>query len=243
MLEPENMLRRKASRIDGLELGLQASEATQSHPKATSKPPQSQLIANRLRPQSHPKATLKPPQSHLKATPKPPSSQLVRPIQNPRGAETTYYLRALTIMRIGILRPSVAVGTTLAPDGLARCGGVEAHARANFRLFRNQHALYWANVQGEALARLRELSLAVLVKVIILRRQPSAVEESQTGVPGQRRWRTNSCRMGSLYSLHRRGFAGRSSGRSGEKCDFRRRSFACTGSFELGSVSKPSTSR
>ena len=38
-------------------------------PKATSKPPQSLLIANRLRPQSHPKATLKPPQSHPKATP------------------------------------------------------------------------------------------------------------------------------------------------------------------------------
>jgi len=36
-------------------------------PNATSKPPQSLLIANRLRPQSHLKATLKPPQSHLKA--------------------------------------------------------------------------------------------------------------------------------------------------------------------------------
>jgi UDP-N-acetylmuramoylalanine--D-glutamate ligase len=50
-------------------------------------------------------------------------------------------------------------------------------------------------------------------------------------------------RIQHFYSLHRRGFVGRSSGRSGEKCDFRRRSFACTGSFELGSVSKPSTSR
>jgi len=40
----------------GEELGLQA-KATQSHINATSKPPQSLLIANRLRPQSHSKAT------------------------------------------------------------------------------------------------------------------------------------------------------------------------------------------
>ena len=197
------MLRRKASRINGLELGRQA----------------------------------------LEATPKPPSSQIVRPFQNPRGPETTCFPRALTVMRIGILRPSVAIRTTLAPVDLARFGGVEAYARANPRLFRNQHALYWANVQGEALARLRELSLPVLIKVITFRRRPSAVEACQTGVPGERGWRANLCDMGSFYSLHRRGFAGRSSGRSGEKCDFRRRSFACTGSFELGSVSKPSTSR
>ena len=197
------MLRRKASRINGLELGRQA----------------------------------------LEATPKPPSSQIVRPFQNPKGAETTCCPRALTVMRIGILRPSVAIMTTLAPDGLARCGGEEAYARANSRLFRIQHALYWANVQDEALARLRELSLPVLIKMITFRRRPSAVEACQTGVPGGRGWRANSCRMGSFYSLHRRGFAGRSSGTSGEKCDFRRRSFACTGSFELGSVSKPSTSR
>src|ERR1039458_4604304 len=37
-------------------------------PKATSKLPQSLLIAKGLRPQSHLKATLKPPQSHPKAT-------------------------------------------------------------------------------------------------------------------------------------------------------------------------------
>ena len=237
------MQRRKASRINGLELGRQALEATQSHPKATPKPPQSQLIVNRLRPQSHPKATLKPPQSHSKATPKPPQSQIVRPFQNPRGAETTCFPRALTVMRIGILRPSVAIRTTLAPVGLARFGGVEAYARANPRLFRNQHALDWANVQGEALTRLRELSLPVLIKVITFIRRPSAVKACQTGIPGERGWRANSFRTGSFYSLHRSGFAGRSSGRSGEKCDFRRRSFACTGSFELGSVSKPSTSR
>jgi hypothetical protein len=248
------MLRRKATRINGLELGLQALEATQSHPKATPKPPQSQLIANRLRPESHLKATLKPlqshpkatpklPQSDSKATPKPRSSQPVRPFQDPRGAETTCIASALTVMRIGVLRPSVAIWTLFAPDGLTRFGGEEAYARAKFRLFRIQHALYWASVQGEALARLRELSLAVLVKVIDFRHRPSAVEACQTAVPGERRWRANSCRTGSFYSLHRRGFAGRSSGRSGEKCDFRRRSFACTGSFGLGSDSKPSTSR
>jgi hypothetical protein len=42
-------------------------------PKATPKPPQSQLLGNQLGTQSHPKATLKPHQSHTKATPKPPS--------------------------------------------------------------------------------------------------------------------------------------------------------------------------
>jgi hypothetical protein len=34
-----------------------SGKATQSHINATSKPPQSVLIGNRLRPQSHPKAT------------------------------------------------------------------------------------------------------------------------------------------------------------------------------------------
>jgi hypothetical protein len=43
-------------------------------PKATSKPPQSQLIGNRLRPQSHPKATPKLPQSFHKAPTKLPQS-------------------------------------------------------------------------------------------------------------------------------------------------------------------------
>jgi len=43
-------------------------EATQSHINATSKPPQSVLIANRLRPQSHHNATPKPPQCDPKAT-------------------------------------------------------------------------------------------------------------------------------------------------------------------------------
>jgi hypothetical protein len=38
-------------------------------PKATLKPAQSLLIANRLRPQSYFNATLKPPQSHPNATP------------------------------------------------------------------------------------------------------------------------------------------------------------------------------
>jgi hypothetical protein len=44
------------------------SKAAQSHINATSKPPQSLLIANRLRLQSHPKATLKPPQCDPNAT-------------------------------------------------------------------------------------------------------------------------------------------------------------------------------
>ena len=43
-------------------------------PKATSKPPQSLLIARGLRPQSHPKATPMRPQSHLNATLKLPQS-------------------------------------------------------------------------------------------------------------------------------------------------------------------------
>jgi hypothetical protein len=47
----------------------------------------------------------------------------------------------------------------------------------------------------------------------------------------------------SFYSLHRRGFVARSSGRSGEEIDFRRRRNACSGLFKLGLVSKPPTSR
>ena len=246
------MLRRKVPRISGLEL--KAAEATQSHIQAkvegrrqnaemagiaaqshhnaTSKPPQSLLIANRLRTQSHPKAT-----------PRPPSSQLIRPLQNLGGAETTCFLRVFGIMRIAVLRPSVVVLRSLAPGRLARYASVEAYGRANARLFRNQQALDWAIVQSEVLARLRELSLPVPAKVITFRRRPAVVAACQACVPGERGWRANSCRMESFYSLHRRGFVARSSGRRGEKCDFRRPSFACTGLFELGSVSKPSTSR
>src|SRR3974377_1263733 len=43
-----------------------ASKASQSHPKATSKPVDSQPIGNLKPPQSHPKATSKPPQSPSK---------------------------------------------------------------------------------------------------------------------------------------------------------------------------------
>ena len=56
------------------------AKATQSHPQATLKPPQSLLIANRLRPQSHSKATLKLPPSHPR-----------RIFQNLGGAETTSF--------------------------------------------------------------------------------------------------------------------------------------------------------
>ena len=252
------MLRRKVPRVVGLDL--KAAEATQSHPEAkaecrmqnaerrkagqshpkphqshpiaTSKPPQSLLIANRLRPQSHPKATLRPP-----------SCQLIRPLQHLGGAEPTCFPRALALMRIDVLRASDAVLMSLAPDLPGRCGSLEADVRANARLFHNQQALDWAIVRSEALPPLRELSLPEPAKVITFTRRPPAVGARQACVPGERGWRANSCRMESFYSLHRRGFVARNSGRSGEKCDFRRRSFACTGSFGLGSDSKPSTSR
>jgi hypothetical protein len=48
---------------------------------------------------------------------------------------------------------------------------------------------------------------------------------------------------GLFSSLRQRGFVARSKGRSGEESDFRRRSNACTGLFESGSVSKPPASR
>jgi hypothetical protein len=252
------MLRRKMPRIVGLDL--KAAEATQSHPEtkakcrmqnaerrkagqshpephqsrinATSKPPQSLLIANRLR-----------PQSHLKATPRPLASQLIRPFQDQDGAKTTCLPRALALMRIDVLWPSVAILMSLAPDLPARCGSVKAYVRANARLFRNRQSLDWAIVRSEALPRLRELSLPVPAEVITFTRPPTAAATRKACVSGERGWRVNSCRTESFCFLHRRGFVARSSGRSGEKCDFRRRSFACTGLFELGSVSKPSTSR
>ncbi len=214
------MQRRKVPLISGLEL--KAAEATQPHLRATPKPPQSQLIANRLRPQSHSKATLKPPQSHPKATPKlpsshaqaaprPPSNQLIRPFQNLGGAKTTCFPGALAIVGMAVLRPSVTVLTSLAPDRLARYGGMEAYLRANARLFCNQQALDWASVQCESLTRLRELSLPVSAKVIAFRRRPAAVAACQACVPGERGTRANSCHRESFYSLHRRGFVARSS--------------------------------
>jgi hypothetical protein len=211
----------------------------QSHPIATSKPPQSLLVATPLRPQSHSKATLKPLQSHPKATARPPSSQLIGPLQNLGGAEPTCFPRALVLMRIAVLRPADAVLTSLAPDLPARCGSVEADVRANARLFHNRQALDWAIVRNEALPPLRELSLPEPAKVITFTRPPAAVAARKACVSGERGWRANSCRMESFCSLHRRGFAARSCGRSCEKCGFRRRSFACTGLFELGSFSKP----
>jgi hypothetical protein len=259
------MLRRKVPRIVGLDL--KAAEATQSHPEAkaecrmqnaerrkagqshpephqshinaTSKPPQSLLIANRLRPHSHSKATLKPPQSHPKATPRPPASQLIGPFQDQDGAKTTCLPRALALMRIDVLWPSVAILTSVAPDLPARCGSVKAYVRANARLFRNRQSLDWAIVRSEPLPRLRELSLPVPAEVITFTRPPTAAATRKGCVSGERGWRVNSCRTESFCFLHRRGFVARSSGRSGEKCDFRRRSFACTGLFELGSFSKP----
>ena len=65
-----------------------------------------------------------------------------------------------------VLRPAVAVLTSVAPDHLDRYGSVEAYVRANARLFRNQQALDWAIIQSETLARLRELNLPVPAKVI-----------------------------------------------------------------------------
>ena len=65
-----------------------------------------------------------------------------------------------------VLRPSVAVLTSLAPDHLDHYGSAEEYARANARLFRNQQAFDWAIVQSEALARLRALNLPVPAKTI-----------------------------------------------------------------------------
>jgi UDP-N-acetylmuramoylalanine--D-glutamate ligase len=65
-----------------------------------------------------------------------------------------------------VLRPSVAVLTSLAPDHLDRYGSEANYVRVNARLFRNQQALDWAIIQKEALARLRELELPVPAKTI-----------------------------------------------------------------------------
>src|ERR1035437_1808617 len=55
-------------------LELRTLKSRTKPPKATSKPSQSLLIANRLRPQSHLNASPMRPQSYLKATPKLPQS-------------------------------------------------------------------------------------------------------------------------------------------------------------------------
>jgi len=60
-----------------------------SHLNATSKPPQSVLIANRYAPQSHPKATSRLPQGHPKATPRPPQGYPKATPRLPQG-----YLKA-----------------------------------------------------------------------------------------------------------------------------------------------------
>src|ERR1035441_8974400 len=68
-----------------------ATEATQSHPKATPRPHQGHILGIDSGVQRHPKATPKPPQgstkatprlhqSYTKATPRPLSSQLIRPV-------------------------------------------------------------------------------------------------------------------------------------------------------------------
>jgi hypothetical protein len=182
-------------------------------------------------------------QSHFKATPKPPSNQRFQPLQDQSDAAIACFFRAAGIMGVAALRPSVAVPRSLAFRGLERYGSAGAYVRASGGLCPNQRALHWGIVQGEALARLREPSLPALATVISCRRRPAAVAVFQARGPRARGWRSDSCRMGFFYSLHHRGFVARSRGRSGEKCDFRRRSFACTGLFELGSVSRPSKPR
>ncbi len=63
-------------------------------------------------------------------------------------------------------RPVVAVLLNLASDHRERYPSAEAYAVACARLFRQQQAFDWAIVQSEALARLRELNLAVPAKTI-----------------------------------------------------------------------------
>jgi len=60
-------IRLLAKRPDWGQRQMQKGGAGAKPPNATSKPPQSVLIANRLRLQSHPNATLMRPQSHPKA--------------------------------------------------------------------------------------------------------------------------------------------------------------------------------
>jgi UDP-N-acetylmuramoylalanine--D-glutamate ligase len=63
-------------------------------------------------------------------------------------------------------RPVVAVLLNLAPGHQERYPSTEAYEAACARLFRQQQAFDWAIVQSEALARLRELNLAVPAKTI-----------------------------------------------------------------------------
>jgi len=236
-------VRRPAIRITSQDFDCSQSALNFEAAEATPKPPQSLLIANRWRSQSHPKATPKPPQGHATATPRPPSNQLIWSFRYPGGAETTSFSRASGIMRIAAVGPLVAGLTRLGHGRLARYGRGEAGVRANARLCSNERAFRWAASQSEVLERLRERNLLLPARVITFGCQPAAVAAFQVCIPGARGWRLNPCRGGSFYFLHRCEFVARSRGRSGQKCDFRRRSFACTGLFEPDSVSKPSEPR
>jgi hypothetical protein len=178
-------------------------------------------------------ATRKPPASHPQATPKLPSNRLIRWFQSHAGEETAFILGAPGRMRIAALRSSIGVVSSLASGRLAPGGSVEAFVRVNVRLCRNQRTIQWAVVQSEAHALLRGLLLPVSVRMIAFRCRPPAAAVSQARIPGVRGTRRNSCRPESFSSLHRRVFVARTKCSSGEKCDFRRRSFAFTGLFEL----------
>jgi hypothetical protein len=181
-------------------LNFEAAEATQSHFKATPKPPQSLLITNRWRSQSHPKTTSKPPQGHAKATPRPPSNQLIWSFQDQGGAETTSFSRASGRMRNAAVGPLVADLTRLGHGRLARYGRGEAGVCANARLCSNEQAFRWAVSQSEVLARLRERDLLLPASVITFGCQPAAVAAFQVCIPGARGWRLNPCRGGPFTS-------------------------------------------
>ena len=65
-----------------------------------------------------------------------------------------------------VFAPAVAVLLNLAPDHVHHYTDAEQYVRANARLFRNQQLFDWAIIQSEALARLRQLELAVPAKII-----------------------------------------------------------------------------
>ena len=86
-LTHQDSLRKRKQTPARLNASLMQPRATQSHLKATSKPPQSHILWSTEPPQGYPKATPRPPQGHPKATPRLPPSESRKEKAESRKAE------------------------------------------------------------------------------------------------------------------------------------------------------------
>jgi UDP-N-acetylmuramoylalanine--D-glutamate ligase len=153
----EAVHRSKVPLISELELGLQQSQCLSIAVAGTNGKGTTAELVERVLVNNHRKAVL--------------SGHRARPVCSviEQTKELDYLILQTDSFQLEIaevLRPSVAVLTSLAPDHLDHYGSAEEYARANARLFRNQQAFDWSIVQSEALAQLRALNLPVPAKTI-----------------------------------------------------------------------------